>query len=312
MRPGALPLAAALIAAGIAAAPRAGGHVHVARAGETLDQLAALYYGSARKAMVIRAANGFLHPDDGRLIEGEHVEIPEVRYHRAAAGDTWETLADRFLGSIRRGKHLAEMNGEIEESAIVEGQIVRIPYQLLYVLAPDETLKGVAAQYLGTSFDADWLRGYNLLKKKRTLGRGDALLVPLVGAELTEAGKARAAAAEARRPTDEDRERQARAAREIAGLRDDYAAGRYARVLAAAGRLLGGGGLTVPQEVGVTKYLASAYVAFGEREAAIEAFAAALAAQPEMELSPITTSPKVLEAFREAQKRARAPGVAGK
>ena len=304
MRRSALAIAAAVLAAALPA----GAHIHVARAGETLDQLAVLYYGTVKHSMTIRAANGFLHPDDGRLIEGEHVEIPEVTYYRVQAGDTWESIANEHLGSVRRGRFLAEMNTELPGSALVEGQIVKVPYQLLYVLAPDETLKSVAAQYLGTSFSAEWLRDYNLFKKKKSLGRGDALLVPLVNVEMTPTGKARVQAAQPRDFTAEDRAAQADAAKRIAALRDDYTAGRYVRVVAEASQLLGGGKLTVPQQVGVAKFLASAYVAFGDREAAIGAFAGALAKQPDMELSPITTSPKILDAFREAQRRAASGG----
>jgi hypothetical protein len=300
--------AIAVAAAVLAAASPAGAYDHVARAGETLDQLAMSYYGALKHSMTIRAANGFLHPDDGRLIEGEHVEIPEVTYYRVQTGDTWETIANKYLGTVRRGRFLAEMNAELPGSALVEGQIVKVPYQLLYVLAPDETLKSVAAQYLGTSFTAEWLRDYNLFKKKKSLGRGDALLVPLVNVEMTPEGKARVRAAEPRGSTEEDRDLQAGAAREIAALREDYAAGRFLRVVAKASLLLGAGKLTVPQQVGVAKFLASAYVAFGDREAAVAAFAAAIAKQPDMELSPITTSPKILDAFREAQKRAAAAG----
>lgn len=295
-----LLLATALLAAPVAA----GAHDHVARAGETLDQLATTYYGAVERSMIIRAANGFLHPDDGRLIEGERVKIPEVTYHRATAGDTWETIADRYLGSPRRGRFLAEMNGVDPTSVLAEGQIVKVPYQLLYVLAPDESLKSVAKQYLGGAFPASWLHSYNLFKKKKTLGRGDALLVPLVNVELTAAAKARIGEAAGGDPTAADREFQAEAARAIARLREDYVKGRYVRVVADAERLLGSGKLTVPQQIGVYKYLASAYVAFRDREAAVAVFGEALARQPDMDLSPITTSPKILEAFREAQRQA--------
>jgi ribosomal protein L15/phage tail protein X len=297
-----LALAAAIFATPLAA----DAHDHVARAGETLDQLATAYYGTVSRAMIIRAANGFLHPDDGRLLEGERVKIPEVTYHRASAGDTWETIADRYLGSPRRGRFLAEMNGAEETSALAEGQVVKVPYQLLYVLAPDETLKSVAKHYLGGAFSAAWLQGYNLFKKKKTLGRGDALLVPLVNVEFTEEAKARIKAAAGPDPTAEDKEFQVGAARAIAALREDYAKGRYVRVVAEAERLLGTGKLTVPQQVGVYKYLASAYVAFGDVEAAVAAFLEALVKQPDMELSPITTSPKILEVFRDAQRKAQA------
>ena len=295
-----MALAAVLLATPVAA----GAYDHVARAGETLDQLATFYYGAVSRAMIIRAANGFLHPDDGRLLEGERVKIPEVTYHRVSAGETWETIADRYLGSPRRGRFLAEMNGAEDASALAEGQIVKVPYQLLYVLAPDETLKTVAKQYLGGTFSTSWLQGYNLFKKRKALGRGDALLVPLVNVELTEEAKARIKVAEGPDPTAEDEKFQVEAARAIAKLREDYVAGRYVRAVAEAERLLGTGKLTVPQQVGVYKYLASAYVAFGDTEAALAMFLEALARQPDMELSPITTSPKILQVFREAQQKA--------
>jgi tetratricopeptide (TPR) repeat protein len=301
-----IALAAVLLATPVAA--RA--YDHVARSGETLDQLATLYYGAVSYSMIIRAANGFLHPDDGRLLEGERVKIPEVTYHRVSEGETWETIADRYLGSPRRGRFLAEMNGAAATSVLAEGQVVKVPYQLLYVLAPDETLKTVAKQYLGGAFSSAWLQGYNFFKRKRSLSRGDALLVPLVNVELTAAAKARIQAATGPDPTAEDRAFQVEAARAIAELREDYVAGRYVRTIAEAERLLGAGKLTVPQQIGVYKYLASAYVAFGEREAAVAVFRQALAQQPDMELSPITTSPKILEAFREAQRQAE--GAKGK
>jgi phage tail protein X len=304
---GARAIGLVLAAALLAATPAARAHEHVARAGETLDQLAMRYYGSVSRSMVIRAANGFLHPDDGRLLEGERVNIPEVTYHRVVAGETWETLADRYLGSPRRGKHLAEMNGAEEASALAEGQVVKVPYQLLYVLAPDETLKSVAKQYLGEAFSASWLHGYNLFKKKRSLSRGDALLVPLVSVEFTDEAESSITAAEGPDPTAEDKAFQAEAALAIAKLREDYVAGRYVHTVAEAERLLGTGKLTVPQQIGVFKYLASAYVAFGDRPAAVAVFREALAKQPDMELSPITTSPKILEAFREAQRLNESP-----
>jgi hypothetical protein len=298
------PLAArfALAALLLATPAAATAYDHVARAGETLDQLATLYYGAVSYSMVIRAANGFLHPDDGRLLEGERVKIPEVTYHRVSAGETWEAIADRYLGSPRRGRFLAEMNGAAPASALAEGQVVKVPYQLLYVLAPEETLKTVAKQYLGGAFSASWLRDYNLFKRKKTLSRGDALLVPLVSVEFTATAKARITAAAGPDPTAEDKAFQVEAARAIAAIREDYAAGRYVRTVAEAARLLGAGKLTVPQQVGVYKYLASAYVAFGDRDAAVAVFREALGKQPDMELSPITTSPKILEAFREAQR----------
>jgi len=84
-------------------------------------------------------------------------------------------------------------------------------------------------------------------------------------------------------------------------MREDFSNGRYLEIVAAAQRLLGTGKLTDPQKIGTYQYLGFAYVAFGMRVEAISAFRKALEFQPEMELSPITTSPKILEVFAAAR-----------
>ena len=86
----------------------AAGWVHVARAGENLDELSSRYYGSRDISIAIRAANGFMHPDDGRLLQGERVELPEMIYHEVKDDEKWDQLADRYLGSSKRGRFLAE------------------------------------------------------------------------------------------------------------------------------------------------------------------------------------------------------------
>jgi len=273
---------------------------HVARAGETLEQLADRYYGRPELSMVIRAANGFVHPDDGRVIEGERVEIPEVTYHRVRAGEDWESIAERYLGSPRRGKFLAELNGKKEDVPLAEGKIVKVPFQLLYILAPDESLRSIARSFLGGGRGQDWLKAYNL-KRKKKYGRGDAVLVPLMDVEFTEEAKARVAAVRGAQYTEDDRRAQIDAVAQIAALRDRFESGRYVEMIATGQRLLYAGQLTVPQQLGVHKFLAFAYVALGERDLARASFVAALELQPGMELSPITTSPKILEVFREAR-----------
>jgi hypothetical protein len=310
MRPANAIFAAMLLAASTLADPAAA-WVHVARAGETLEQLARRYYGRPEQSKVIRAANGFVHPDDGRLIEGERVEIPEVNYHRARVGDDWESIAEQYLGSARRGKFLAELNDKHPDEPLVEGKIVKIPYQLLYILAPDESLKAIARDYLDRARGANWLKDYNL-KQKKKYGRGDALLVPLVDVEFTEEEQRRVDVERGEQYSGKDRQAQIDAVAQIAAMRKAFATGRYVRMVATGQRLLHVGHLTVPQQIGVHKYLAFAYVALGAREMARGAFIEAIALQPGMELSPITTSPKILEVFREAREKALEAGVGGK
>ena len=282
--------------------PAASAWIHVARSGETLDQLAVRYYGEVRFSMVIRAANGFMHPDDGRLLSGERVEIPEIAYHRVANGETWDGLADKYLGSQRRGVYLAELNGLDPETPPAMDRIVKIPYQLLYILAPDESAKSVIRSFMGEAYSLKWVNAYNL-KKKKKWRRGDALLIPLIEVELTAEEKARIDKERGgpAGPSEEDRQAQLDAVAQIAELRDAFLDGRYVSIVATAQRLVGTGRLTVPQKIGVYKYLAFAYVAFDERALAVESFREALTLQPGMELSPITTSPKILDVFREAK-----------
>jgi hypothetical protein len=297
----ATPTAALFAALALLVAAPAAALVHVARAGENLEKLALRYYGQPDKAIVIRAANGFVHPDDGSLTQGERVEVPEVIYHRVREGDTWQTLADRYLGSPLRAPFLSEMNGAGEAGLMpAPGAVVKIPYQLLHVMAGDETLSSVARMYFGAARTPAWLKAYNLTRKK-AWKRGEALLVPLMDVELTD--EARAALDEERgdKASPDDQKAQLAAVAGIGMLKEDFAKGRYVEMVALAEKLLVPGKITEAQKLGVYQYQAFAYVALGERGMALEAFRKALALQPDMDLSPITTSPKILKVFREAK-----------
>jgi hypothetical protein len=312
MRRDARPVAALAAALALLCAVPAHSLVHVARAGETLEKLALRYYGQPDKAIVIRAANGFVHPDDGSLTQGERVEVPEVVYHKVRAADTWQTLADAYLGSPLRAPFLAEMNGAGEAGLMpAQGAVVKIPYQLLHVMAGDETLNSVTRMYFGSSRSPSWLKAYNLTRKK-AWKRGEALLVPLMDVELT--GEAREAVEKERgdEATPDDQKAQMAAVAGIGMLKNHFAKGRYVEMVGLAEKLLVPGKITEAQKLGVYQYQAFAYVALDERALAIEAFRQALALQPDMDLSPITTSPKILKVFREAKEGKRpAPSKPG-
>ena len=301
-------IGAMLVCAACLLTEEAAGWVHVARAGENLDELSSRYYGSRDISIAIRAANGFMHPDDGRLLQGERVELPEMIYHEVKDDEEWDQLADRYLGSPKRGRFLAELNGLSPDENPAPGKIVKIPYQLLYVLAPDETLKSIARIFLQGKHSVKWLKEYNF-KKKKKWGRGDPLLVPLMNVEFTQKEKERIEGLRGGgAPSAEDQQVQVDAVAQMTKLRESFEQGKYVLIVATAHRLLGTGKLTVPQQIGVYKYLAFAYVAFGDMAQARETFRHALVLQPGMELSPITTSPKILKAFRDAKKGIVSPG----
>jgi len=271
---------------------------HVARSGETLDNLALRYYGQIGRAMVIRAANGFVHPDDGSLLPGERVTIPEVTLHRLQSGETFERLADRHLGSAQRGRFLAELNGSPERMP-PPGTIIKIPFQLLHILAEGEKLDDVARLYFGRRHDAAWLAAYNL-RAERSFRRGAAVLVPLDDLELTAEGR-QLLGVGTEQAGEEALAAQKRATAELAKLREAYQTGHYVEAVGRAERLLATGNLTDPQKVGALLHLGYAAVALGERDLAETVFVQALAVQPGIELSPIMTSPKILEVFRRAK-----------
>jgi tetratricopeptide (TPR) repeat protein len=278
--------------------------VHIAKKGETLEELAVRYYGRRDLSLVIRAANGFVHPDDGRVTQGERIEVPEVTYYRSAEGDTWESLAERYLASKRRASFLAELNGSEEDRPLSQGKIVEIPYHLRHIFALGETLKSVARLYYGRERGQSWLRRYNLTRRRR-FPRGSVVIVPLYDLELTAEEQARRAVERgaSSEPSKDDAKAQRQALDGLAHLKYALEAGKYVELIGIAQRLLGSTPLTAPQEIGVHTYLAHGYVALGERTLAVSAFMRALELQPGMELSPITTSPKVLAAFEEARSR---------
>lgn len=280
----------------------AAAYTHITRSGETLMMLATRYYGRPDLSMVIRAANGFVHPDDGSIAQGELIDIPEVLYHRTKAGETLEILADRYLASPKRGPYLGEMNGMNPDQSLAEGTIIKIPYHLRHIFASGETIQRVAKLYYGNDRGQAFLKAYNFAGRKTRFTRGDVVIVPLLNLEFTKEEHDRITLERRQQFSAADADQQKLAVVSIFKLKDASDAGQYVQVVSLAAALLARAeSLTVPQQIGAHKYLAIAYVALGEQEAAVNHLRAALQLQPEMELSPLTTSPKVLNLVKEAK-----------
>ncbi len=277
---------------------------HIAHSGETLEQLAVRYYGSSEMSMVIRAANGFVHPDDGSVTPGEQIEIPEVTYHNVRGDETWETIANQYLASPKRAPFLAKMNNYDRNKLPPKGTIVKIPYHLRHIFAVGESMRSVIRLYYGKTRTIGWLRQYNLTRKK-VFTRGDVVIVPLIKLSFSEQEQKRIQTIRSERYSEKDMKAQDEAREAIAELRKAFEQGRYIEMVAIVHRLVGRGKLTVPQQIGVHKYLGFAYVALGQQQLAIEAFTKAIVLQPAMELSTITTSPKILKVFHEAKDKYR-------
>lgn len=277
--------------------------VHVAQEDETLEQLAVRYYGAAKNAIVIRAANGFKHPDNGRLTAGERIEIPENDFYRITEDDeSWDNIAERFLGSAERRAIFAKLNGFEEDQLPPVGTIIKVPYHVLHIFNQNETIRSVARLYYDKQISPTWLQDYNFTKKKK-FTRGTPIIVPLMELEIREEERNRIDELRRNRSSASDKAKQESARIAIERLKEAFSEGRYVNMVAIAAGLLGNVELTVPQEITIQNYLAFSYIALGEKQLAIEAFKRALSLQPVMELSPITTSPKILEVFNEARKQ---------
>jgi len=150
--------------------------VHTVRRDDTLQLLAAEYYADRRYAVFIMFMNGMTHPR--ALRPGERLKIPTAWKYSVAAQETFDTLADRFLGDERRGAYLAEFNNLPADESLSLGQEVRIPFLIRYTADSNETLRAVAATFYGDARKADLLRGYNF-RNGTVLKKGESVIVPI-------------------------------------------------------------------------------------------------------------------------------------
>lgn len=277
------------------------GFTHVVRSGETLASLAERYYGRIYYERILVAANRLDLAGGTPLTSGMRLEIPTVSYYEVRKGDTWATLADRFLGSAGRSDVLSMANGSSPWLIPEEGQRILVPYNLTVLITNDDTIVAVAQRFLGDAKHAWMLTHYNSLGKGN-LTRGTVVLVPLTELELTEA--ARNLHGDIERvlsQTDPNQHNaQRRIASEIPALVADIRNARYVDAVARGNRFLASGVLSVPQEATVQRQLLEAYVALDATGAATAACSAWQKLLPSVVLDPNQLSPKIIEACQHA------------
>lgn len=277
--------------------------VHVVRPGETLASIGEHYYGDPRRESVLVAENGLTSEGGSAIVVGLRLTIPTVTYHKVVEGETWAGLATRFYGDPTRAFVLIEANGASAGEHPDPGAELLIPYPLRHVTQQGETLRSIAKDYFKSSKGAATLQRFNGSAKARPQ-RGEIVLVPLANLVLSKEGRA---AAEAQGAITESegatRDKQGRIDDALPKLREHVQQGRYADAVAMANRLVGAGDLSASQVVTIQRELGTALVALGREDLAEGAFAAVLSQQPDLELDGVTTSPKVLAVFRNAQKQ---------
>ena len=300
-------IALALVASGAAAAtahaqeapaPPEEVVLYRAKAGDTLDLVAAEFYGDhARTAVILVEQNKLQRPY--KLFPGERLRVPVSRDVATAAGDTFASLAGQYLGDPKRAAFLADYNHAAEGAHLATGTVIAIPFHVVHVAQGAETLAQIATTFFGDAKQADAIAAYNGLTKT-ALDKGETVLVPMLGV------RSRPEHSPTLEPDGAERHEQqkrtaAAAAAALPIARAAWRAGDFAAIkdaLAPLAKQLDYLDAAAASEIGAL--LGRAYVAFDDRPAATAMFQKAIALRPQLALSAYADSPKVLELWRQA------------
>jgi LysM repeat protein len=268
---------------------------HTVRPGDTLELLAAEYYGDRNDALFIMVANKMQHPRP--LKKGEKLHIPVSREVTTSVGDTFESLAKAYLGDGRRGPFLAEFNGRAADDSLAAGSVVSVPFTVTYTANADVPLAAIATAYLGKPDRAKVLRGYNFLDKD-TLARGESIVVPIFHVRVR-SSMLPPVDPEAKARSEKRRLMQDEAITVLPGARAAWRVGDYAAVKRALIRV-DTDYLDVKQAVEIGVLLGGAYVASGDNDSALATFKRVLERRPRQTIDPYRYSPKIREVWRRA------------
>lgn len=288
----------AVLVARLAAPARAGSDDtigHKVRPGDTLELLAAEYYGDRNYALFIMAANKMQHPR--ALKAGERVRIPVSREITTAVGDSFESLAQQYLGDPRRAKVLAEFNGRLPDDSLAAGTVISVPFTIARTAAGDEPLAAIATAYFGDPSQAAMLRSYNGLNKD-TLAKGETIEIPIVHVRVRSA-MLPAQDAEAKARSEKRRTMQDQAREALPGARAAWRTGDYAAIKRELTRI-DPDYLDAKAAVEIGVLLGAAYVAYGDSDSALATFKRVLERRPKQALDAYRFSPKILDVWKRA------------
>jgi len=271
--------------------------VYRVKQGDTLELIAAEFYGDRTKAVFIMVANKLTHARP--LKPGERLRIPVSREVTTSPGDTFKTLAATYLGSDKRGSFLADFNGLPPDDSIPAGTLITIPFTIVHVPPTPESISDIAKAYFGDGKNADLLRRYNFLEKT-SLDKNEQLIVPVYHVRLSTA-KLPALDAESKARRDHRREASARVAKAIPAAQQAWKDGDYGGVKAALAQIEPDlDYLDTNEAVDVGVLLGSAHVAYDDTELALATFKRVVARKPQHVLQSYDYSPKILAIWQKA------------
>ena len=257
---------------------------------DSLELLAAEYYGDRRYASLLRLANDLDEPR--ALRRGERLRIPVGLRLVTVEGDRFETLAAKHLGDEARAAFLAEYNDRAPGISLAAGELVRVPFQLRFVADERTSLGVIAARYLRGSRDMELLRAYNALDEElEALSSGASIEIPALHIAVRGARLPRLTEAELER-LETRREAVAAAEDALPAARHAWRRGDYAEVIRRLDPLaLAFLDAEVAQETSV--YLGGAHLARGDDATAEAVFLAALERDASYAMSAYHFSPAI-------------------
>ena len=154
---------------------------HEVGADESVASIAEHYYGTAAVASSIVRFNG---RSNALLRPGENIELPYCEVHRVAPGDSWSTLAARYVG--RRSAHpaIALLNGRAPNEPLHVGEQIIIPVAVPYRLSAGDSWAGLAQRFYGSVDLAPAIEVFNEIDDPDRLPVGQTIEIPLTSLRL--------------------------------------------------------------------------------------------------------------------------------
>ncbi len=263
---------------------------------DTLEVIAAEYYGDRTHATYIVAENKL---KNGRVQPYQRLRVPVTKEITTGKGQTFASLAETYLGDERRARFLAEYNALPIDDSLATGTAITIPFHVPHTAEATESLASIAARFYGDGKQAELLRQYNFVEGT-AVEKGEQILIPVLTVRVRPA-KLPALDVEAT-----DRRRQvakigAATAIALPAARAAWLQGDFAHVKGQlepfADQLEYMDSATA---VAVGLLLGKAYLAFDSTQDAIAAFKQVRERKKSQKLTAYSDSPKVLEAWKQA------------
>ena len=268
---------------------------HRVSKGDTLELLAAEYYGDRRHAVFILAANNI--PRRRVLKPGRVLRIPMGLTITVNFGDSLMNIAERHMGDKRRAPFLAEYNDLEPDDSLPVGEEINVPFHILHRVTSKQTLEDIASLYLGDPKHASLLQEYNFLDSnppnKRTM-----IAVPVPHVQVRTARRPPPDPESKTRRT-KRRKMQAAARKILPEAKNAWREGNYAALKRDLTKL-DMDYLSTKRAIAVGILLGGAYIAFGDQDSALAIFRRVIERAPKHALSTYDYSPTIRNIWEQA------------